>query len=192
MACSSEHTNRHFKLWPARDRNAELDEVGAAGAAGAAAGAGAGAGAGARMGSGSNNGSGSKNDSGSSSGSSSGSNNGSTVAHEGDSKQHARSSRPEAEATAGEAMDLDGISTAAGPAAPPGATTHGPAAEALQLQTAVEGAEYDAETEDGAEVSEAPVAATAAVGIRPPRPADWGTLTRVQKANGKKHGGKRR
>ena len=38
--------------------------------------------------------------------------------------------------------------------APPGATTHGPAAEAL-----IEGAEYDAETEDAAEASEAAAAA---------------------------------
>ena len=45
-----------------------------------------------------------------------------------------------AEATAGEAMDLDGLSTAAPAAAPPRVTTHGPAAEAL-----LEGAECDAE-----------------------------------------------
>jgi len=69
------------------------------------------------------------------------------VAHEGDNKQHdARSSRPAAEeAAAGEAMDLDGSSTAAGAAAPPGAPTHGPAAD-----VALEGAEYDAETGDAA------------------------------------------
>ena len=81
-----------------------------------------------------------KNGSGSSSGSSTGngskSSTGSTVAHEGDSAQHTRPSRPTAQATAGEAMDLDGITTAAGAVAPPGANTHGPAAEAL-LEEAV-------------------------------------------------------
>jgi len=72
-----------------------------------------------------------RNGSESSSGRSSGSSSGSTVAHEGDSQQHARSSRPTAEATAGEAMDLDDLSTAAAAAAPPRASTHGPAAEAV-------------------------------------------------------------
>ena len=67
------------------------------------------------------------------------------MAHESDSKQHARSSRPAAEATAGEAMDLDGLSTAAGTAPPPLAHTHGPAAEILH-----EGAEHDAETGNAA------------------------------------------
>jgi len=45
-------------------------------------------------------------------------------------------------------MDLDGLSTAAGAAVSLGATTHGPAAEAL-----LEGAEYGAETENAAEAS---------------------------------------
>jgi len=63
-------------------------------------------------------------------------------------------------------MDLDGLSTAAGAAASPGVTTHGPAAEVL-----LEGAECDAETEDTAGSSNA----AAAVGIRPPRPVDWAT-----------------
>jgi len=49
---------------------------------------------------------------------------------------------------------------------------HGPALEAL-----LEGAEYDAETEDAAEASEA--AATARV--RPPKPADWGTIARCRR-----------
>jgi len=161
------------------------------------------------------------------------------VAHEGNSKQHARSSRAAAEATAGEAMDLDGLPTAAGAAASPGATMHGPAVEAL-----LEGAEYDAETggivgsseaaaaagtrpprpvewaaagaagaakdwqmgnasaeaamtaasgaaDDGQKATEEAAARTAE-GVRPPRPADWGTMERVQKVNWKKHGGKRR
>ena len=62
------------------------------------------------------------------------------LAYEGDSKQHTRSSRPAAEATAGEAVDLDGLFTVAGAAASPGASTHGPAAEAL-----LEGAEHGTE-----------------------------------------------
>jgi len=40
-------------------------------------------------------------------------------------------------------MNLDGLSTAAGAAAAPLATTHGPAAEAFH-----KGAEYDADTRD--------------------------------------------
>jgi len=88
---------------------------------------------------------------------------GSNVAHEGNSKQHARSSRPAAETTAGEAMELDGLPTAAGAAASPGATKHGPAAEAL-----LKGAEFDVETEDMAGSSEA----AAGAGMRPPRPVD--------------------
>jgi len=51
-------------------------------------------------------------------------------------------------------MDLDDLSTAAGVAEPPGATTHGPAAKAL-----LEGAEYDAEQGDAAEASESAAAA---------------------------------
>jgi len=46
-------------------------------------------------------------------------------------------------------MDLDGLCTAAGAAAPSGAPTHGPAADDL-----LEGAEYDTETEDAAGASE--------------------------------------
>jgi len=60
-------------------------------------------------------------------------------------------------------MDLDSLPTAAGAAASPGATTHGPAAEEL-----LEKAEYDAETEDMAGALEA-----AAAGMRQPRPVDW-------------------
>ena len=83
-----------------------------------------------------------------------------------------------------DAKDLDGLSTVTGAAAPPGASTHGPAAEAF-----LEGTEYDAETEDAAEASETAAAATAAR-VRPPRPADWGTLTIDQRKNWKKQGGK--
>ena len=54
----------------------------------------------------------------------------------------------------GEAVDLDGLSTAAGAAVPPGASTHGPAAEAV-----LEGAEYDAGTGDAGKTPEAAVAA---------------------------------
>ena len=57
--------------------------------------------------------------------------------------------------------------------ASPGATMHGPAAEAL-----LEGAEYDAETGDIAGASEA-----AAAGVRPPRPSNWGSMTKHQKVN---------
>ena len=73
-------------------------------------------------------------------------------------------------------MNLDGLSTAAGAAPSPGATTHGPAAEAL-----LKGAEYDAETEDSAGASEAAAAAVARV--RPPRPSNWGAMTKKQKKN---------
>ena len=57
------------------------------------------------------------------------------------------------------------------------ATTQGPAAEAL-----LEGAEYDAETEDGAEASEEAVAAAARVW--PPRPSNWGDMSRRQRQIG--------
>jgi len=96
------------------------------------------------------------------------------VAHEGDSKKHARLSRHEAETTAGEAMDLGSLPAAAEAAASPEATTHGPAAEEL-----LDGAEYDAETENKARASEA-----AAARVRPPRPSNWGTMTKVQKGTG--------
>ena len=49
---------------------------------------------------------------------------------------------------------VDGLFTAAGAAVPPGASTHGPAAEAV-----LEGAEYDAGTGDAGETPEAAVAA---------------------------------
>ena len=74
-------------------------------------------------------------------------------------------------------MNLDGLSTAAGAAPSPGATTHGPAAEAL-----LKGAEYDAETEDAAEALEA-TAAAAAAQVRPPGLSSWGTMTKKQKKN---------
>jgi len=61
-------------------------------------------------------------------------------------------------------MDLDGLSTAAGVAASPGANKHGPAAEAL-----LEGAENGTETEDAAGSSDA----AAAAGMRPQGPVDW-------------------
>jgi len=54
------------------------------------------------------------------------------------------------------------------------ATTHGPAAEAP-----LDGAEYDAETEDAAEAPEAETAAAARV--RSPRPSNWGAITKTQK-----------
>ena len=82
-----------------------------------------------------------------------------------------RSSRRAAETTAGEAMDLDGLSTAAGAAASPSATTHGPAAEEL-----LEGAEFDPVTKDMAWPSEAAAAAQ----VLPPRPADLGAMTKAQ------------
>ena len=107
-----------------------------------------------------------------------------TLAHEGDSKQHARSLGAAAETTAGDAMGLDGLPMAAGAAAPPLASTHGPAAEAL-----LEGAECDAETEDVAETSE-PAAAAAAARVRPPRPSNWGTMTKNQKTNWRARHGK--
>ena len=84
-----------------------------------------------------------------------------------------------AEATAGEARDLDGLSTAA----PPRATTHGPAAEAL-----LEGTKYDAVTEDVAGSSEA----AAAAGVRPPRRSNWGATIKKQKKKWKQHGGRPR
>ena len=100
------------------------------------------------------------------------------AAHEGDSKQHARSFRPAAEATAGEAIDLDDLSTAAGAAPPPLAPTHGSAAETLH-----EGAEHDAETGNAvAAAAEAPVAADA-LGVRPPKPSYWGAMSGNQRKN---------
>ena len=81
------------------------------------------------------------------------------------------------------AGDLDGLSAAAGAAAPPLAPTHGPAAEALQ-----EGAECDAETEDMAGASEA----AAAAGGWPPRPTNWESMSKNQKKTWRKHGGRPR
>jgi len=63
-------------------------------------------------------------------------------------------------------MGLDGLFTAAGAAASPGAAMYGPAAEAL-----LEGVEYGSETEDVAGSSDA----AAAAGMRPPRTVDWAT-----------------
>ena len=62
--------------------------------------------------------------------------------------------------------------TAAGGAAEDGP---GAAAEAL-----LEGAEYDTETEDAAEASEA----EAVVGVRPPRPSNWESMSKYQKKSG--------
>ena len=112
---------------------------------------------------------------------SNGSSSGYTLAHEGGSKQHARSSVAAAEAVACVAMDLDGLSTTAGAAAPPLAPTHGPAAVFLH-----EGAQYDKETEDAA-----PEAAAAAR-VRPLRPSSWVAMTKVKKRHWYKQGGKRR
>jgi len=86
------------------------------------------------------------------------------VAQEGNSKLHIRSSWPAAEVTAGETVDLDGLS-AAGAAASPGAAMYGQPTEVL-----LEGAEYGAETEDVAGSSDA----AAAAGVRPQRLVDWG------------------
>jgi len=71
-----------------------------------------------------------------------------------------------------------------GPGAPP-ATTHGPSAEVL-----CEGAECDVGMGNAAEASEA--AAVAAAQVRPPRPADWGTMTRGQRKYWKRQGGRPR
>ena len=79
----------------------------------------------------------------------------------------------------GEAMDFDGFTAVADAAAPPVAAAHGTAAEAL-----LEGAEYDAETEDAARVVEAATAARA----RPPRPANWETMTRGHREHWKQRG----
>ena len=122
---------------------------------------------------------------GSSSGSCSGGSIGSTAAHKGGSMQHEQSSRPAAQATTGGAIDPDGFTTAVGAVEPPGATTHGPAAEAL-----LEEAEYDAETEDAAVASEAEAAAAALV--RPPRPSNWGDMSRGQRQSWKPRAGRPR
>jgi len=79
-------------------------------------------------------------------------------------KQQKQSSRPAAQATAGGAMDLVSLSTAAGAATSTGAAMYGPAAGEL-----LEEAEYDAETEDVAGSSDV----AAAAGMGPPRPVDW-------------------
>ena len=68
----------------------------------------------------------------------------------------------------------EAVATAAGGAAEDGtgaapATTHGPAAEAL-----LEEAEYDLETEGAVKASEAAAAAR----VRPPRPNNWGAMTK--------------
>ena len=68
------------------------------------------------------------------------------------------------------------------PGAPP-ATMQEPVAEALY-----EGAECDVEMGNTAE---APVAAAAA-GVRPPRPNNWDTITRMQRKMWKKQGGQPR
>ena len=88
---------------------------------------------------------------------------------------------PVAGAAAGEAMELEGFSTVEGAAAL--APTHVPAAEALD-----EAAEFDAETGDAPET---PVAAAAA-GVRPPRPSNWGSMTRVQRRKWDQQGGRPR
>jgi len=80
-------------------------------------------------------------------------------------------------------MYLNGLSkAAAGAAAAPGTTTHGPAAEAL-----LEEAEYDVETEGAAE---APEAAAAATGVRPPRRSNWGDMSRRQRHKWKLRAGR--
>ena len=74
-------------------------------------------------------------------------------------------------ASAEEATTTAGGAAEDGPGAPL-ATTHGPAAEVLY-----EGAECDV---DMGNVAEAPVAAAAGE-VRPPRPANWVTMTKVHK-----------
>jgi len=86
---------------------------------------------------------------------------------------------------AGAEANLDGFITAAGAVAPPGATIRGSAEEAL-----LEGAEYGAEAEEAAKASEAKV--TAATRVRPPRPADWGDMSRRQQRNWKLRAGRPR
>ena len=125
----------------------------------------------------------SRSESGDGTGSSCGSSSGTTLAHEGISKQHARSLGAAAEAMAGEAMDLDGISTAAAAAAPPRETTHGQATEALH-----EGAEYEAETGNAAETPKAAAVAR----VRPPSPSNRGSMTRGQRQRWKQQGGRPR
>jgi len=66
-------------------------------------------------------------------------------------------------------------STGMGNGAPP-ATTHGPAAKVLN-----EGAECDVDMGDAAEAPEA--TAAAAGGVWPPRPRNWGLMTRGQRWN---------
>jgi len=81
-----------------------------------------------------------------------------------------------AETTAGEAIDLDGISTAAGAAASPGATTHGPSVEVL-----CEGAQCNVDMGNAAEAQAA--TAAAAAGVRPPKSSNWSAMSKMQKRN---------
>jgi len=104
------------------------------------------------------------------------------AARAGDSKQHAVSLRPAAEATAGEAMGLDFFLQRQERRRHLGQPRT--AAEAL-----LEGAEYDAETENAAKDSEA---AAAAARVRLPRPSNWNTMTRGQRRNWNQQGGKPR
>ena len=54
-----------------------------------------------------------------------------------------------------------------------------------------EGAECEVDMGNAAEAS-ATTAAAAAAGVRPPRPANWVTMTRAQRKYWKQHGGKPR
>jgi len=95
--------------------------------------------------------------------------------------------------SAEEAMTAASRASEDGPEAPP-ATTHGPAAEMLY-----EGAECDVDMGNAAEASA--TTATAAARVRPPRPANWGTMTKpsnwgamsgTQRKNWYRQGGKER
>jgi len=77
-------------------------------------------------------------------------------------------------------MDLDGLSTTAGAAAPTGPNMHKPPTDKVK-----EGAEYDTKTEDATGASES--AAAAAARVRPPRPADWVAMTKAQRESWRKH-----
>ena len=89
---------------------------------------------------------------------------------------------------AGAEANLDGFTTAVGAVALPGATTRGPAEEAP-----LEEAECGAEAGDAVEAPETAVAvAAAAARVRPPRPSNWGAMTKDQKRHWCKRGGKRR
>jgi len=87
-------------------------------------------------------------------------------------------------ASAEAAMTGAGEAAEDGPGAPL-VITHGPATEVL-----IEGAECDVDMGNAVEASAA--TAAAAAGVRPPRPAAWGTMTRGQRKHWKQRGGRSR